>query len=248
MDGLPCAPRTSNVYTHVYVTDQSHLVGWKEQVQNMDWISRVPHKSLLAFAILTSVFVAPGAAVAQQAIGTAGAWRVEPTVGVWRQPHRGPATDHRIGQFVGLGFSRQTNSRLHPTVSLGYYRLGEALEVLTTAQGQPRTEVYDSELLPVSAGATVDLWKGSDAALGVGLELGAVWARDRLTSSIGPEPLAGVPKDDWTPSFLAAPSLGVRRALAPQLDLNATGRLLLGFGDFSPTTIPTLALGLGYQF
>jgi hypothetical protein len=214
----------------------------------MHWISRTPAKPLLALAIVASIFVAPGTAAGQQALGTAGVWRVEPTVGVWRQPHRGPATDRRIGQFVGFGFSRQTSSRVHPTVSLGYYRLGEALEVLTTAQGQPRTEVYDSELIPLSAGATVDLWQGSDAAVGLGLELGAVWERDRLAHSTGPEPLAGVPKDDWTPSFLAAPSLGVRRAIAPQLDLTATGRLLLGFGDFSPTTIPTLALGLGYQF
>jgi hypothetical protein len=204
--------------------------------------------SALAAVAAAAVLGTPVAIHAQQLPSNAAMWRVEPTVGIWRQPNRGPATDRRIGRFISLGFTRQGGSHVQLTASVGRYHVGDALEVMSTAQGQLRTEVYDSELIPVSAGAGADLWRGGPAAVSLGLEFGAVWARDRLVRSTGPEPLAGVPKDDWTPSFLAAPSLGIRHSIAARLDLTATGRLLLGFGDFSPTTIPTVALGLGYQF
>jgi hypothetical protein len=214
----------------------------------MNWIARRTTLAPVAFAALAAAFGSPNTAGAQQYPVSTGAWRIEPTVGIWRQHDRGPATDRRIGQFFGLGFSRQASARTHLTASLGYYRLGEALEVLGTAQGQPRTEVYDSELIPISAGGAADVWRGNAAAMSVGLELGAVWGRDRLARSTGPEPIGGVPEDDWTPAFLAAPSLGVRQTIGPRLDLTATGRLLLGFGDFSPETVPTVAFGLAYQF
>jgi hypothetical protein len=218
-------------------------------MRRMNRITRLTALAPMAFAsALTAALGSPAIASAQQDIRSASAWRIEPTVGIWRQHDRGPATDRRVGQFFGLGFSRQSGARAQLTASLGYYRLGEALEVLSTAQGQPRTEVYDSELLPVTAGAAADLWQSDASAVSLGVEFGAVWARDRLARSTGPEPLAGVPEDDWTPSFLAAPSLGVRRNIGPRLDLTATGRLLLGFGDFSPEMVPTVALGLAYQF
>ena len=214
-----------------------------------NWITRSTTSAPVAVAAaLAAALASPAIADAQQDIGSSSAWRIEPTVGIWRQNYRGPATDRRFGQFFGLGFSRQSAARTHLTASLGYYRLGEALEVLSTSQGQPRTEVYDSELLPISAGVAADLWRGDGSAVSLGLELGAVWSRDRLARSTGPEPLAGVPMDDWTPAFLVAPSLGLRRNIGPRLDLTATGRLLLGFGDYSPETVPTVALGLAYQF
>jgi hypothetical protein len=213
----------------------------------MTRMTRMTGWAPVALAALTAVFANPSAAGAQAA-NDAGLWRVEPTVGIWRQHDRGPATDRRIGQFFGLGFSRQVNNRAYMTGSFGYYRLGEALELQTTGQGQPRTEVYDAELIPLSAGVGLDVWRGEATALSLGAELGAVWARDRLARSTGPEPIGGVPKDDWTPSFLAAPSLGLRRSVGPRVDLTATGRLLLGFGDLEPNTIPTLALGFAYQF
>jgi hypothetical protein len=220
-------------------------------MRRMNWITRSTALAPVAFAAaLAAALGSPAIAGAQQDIGSASAsdWRIEPTAGIWRQHDRGPATNRRVGQFFGLGFSRQSGTHTQLTASLGYYRLGEALEVLSTAQGQPRTEVYDTELLPISAGVAADLWRGDATAVNLGLELGAVWGRDRLARSSGPEPLAGTPDDDWTPAFLAAPSLRVRRSIGSRLDLTATGRLLLGFGDFSPETIPTVALGLAYQF
>ena len=218
-------------------------------MRHMNWITRSTALARVAVtAALAAALSSPVVAGAQQDIGSTSAWHIEPAVGVWRQPDRGPATDRRIGQFFGLGFSRQFGARTQLTASLGYYRLGEALEVLTTGQGQPRTEVYDSELLPISAGVAADLWRSDVTAVSLGIELGAGWARDRLVRSTGPEPMAGVPKDDWTPAFLAAPSLRMRRNIGPRLDLTATGRLLLGFGDLSPETVPTVALGLAYQF
>ena len=238
----------SNVYTHVYVPHLDLSYSFYD-MSLMNWITRSSTFAPVAMAaMLAAALGSPVIAGAQQGIGSTSAWRIEPTVGVWRQPDRGPATDRRIGQFFGLGFSRQSGARTHLTASLSYYRLGEALEVLSTAQGQPRTEVYDSELFPISAGVAADLWRGDATAMSLGIELGAVWARDRLVRSTGPEPLAGVPEDDWTPAFLAAPSLGMRRNIGPRLDLTATGRLLLGFGDLSPETVPTVALGLAYQF
>jgi hypothetical protein len=203
---------------------------------------------LLAAAAL---FV-PVAARAQQESSDAGRWRVEPTVGIWRQLDRGAPAGRRVGPFVGLQVSQQRGRASRVTASAGYHRLDDALEIeVTDVSGQSRTDVYDAEIVSVTFGAAGDVWQGDAAAVAVGFEAGAGWNRDRLDRSIGSAsgPFAQPPTmDDWTPVLLATPSLAWRRTVGTRVELTATGRLLLAFGDINPSTIPTLASGVAYRF
>ena len=211
---------------------------------------RVHRSRLAASLIAAAALAAPVAGAAQEAPQAGGSWRLASTVGLWHQGDRGQFTGRQIGQFVGLEFGRQRTARARLTASAGYYRLDDALEVVTLlpTPGQSRTDVYDAELVPVTAGAAYDVWQGAVAAVSAGLEAGAAWNRDRLARSSGSSSALAPTRDDWTPVFLAAPSLGVRRAVGPRLDLTATGRMLLGFGDISPKSFPTVAVGAAYRF
>jgi hypothetical protein len=215
---------------------------------------RTAHRSPVALGLLAvAVLGVPVGASAQEGPNAAGGWRVEPAVGIWRQGDRGSSTGRRVGQFVGLQVSRQRGWATRLTASAGYHRLDDAFKLTTFGPtGQSRTDVYDAELLSVTAGAAGDVWQGSAAAVSLGVEAGAGWNRDRFTRSTGtanPGPFSQPPTiDAWEPVFLAAPSLAVRRAVGLRLELAATGRILLGFGDITPSTVPTLAAGVAYRF
>ncbi|MDQ3997346.1 MAG: hypothetical protein M3303_10050 [Gemmatimonadota bacterium] len=220
----------------------------------MTQLTRIPAgRCTAAVGVLAAaVLFTPVPARAQQESNDAGRWRVEPTVGLWRQLDRGAAAGRRVGPFVGLQVSQQRGRSARVTASAGYHRLDDALEIeVTDFSGQSRTDVYDAEIVSVTVGATGDVGQGDAAAVAVGFEAGAGWNRDRFDRSIGSVsgPFAQPPTiDDWTPVFLATPSLAWRRPVGTRVELTATGRVLLAFGDISPSTIPTLATGLAYRF
>ena len=216
--------------------------------------SRTARLSRAALALLAAATLSvPLAAGAQAEPDVAGTWRVEPAVGIWRQGDRGSSTGRRVGQFVGLRVSQQRGPGVRVTASAAYHQLDDAVELTTFGPtGQSRTDVYDAQIVSVTAGAAGDLWQGDAAAVSIGLEVGAGWNRDRFARSTGtpnPGPFSQPPTlDDWEPVFLAVPSLAVRRAVGSRVELTATARVLLGFGDISPHTVPTLAAGVAYRF
>ena len=206
---------------------------------------RTSRRSLGTISLLAAVLALP--------VPAWGQWRVEPAVGMWRQEDRGQYTGRRVGQFVALQLSQQRGAGARITASAGYHRLDDALEVLVVnVTGQSRTDVYDAEIVSVLAGAAGDIWQGGAAAVSVGIEAGAGWNRDRFARSSGDTftpPFTNPPTiDDWTPVFLAVPTLALRRAVGPRVELTASGRLLLGFGDMTPSTVPAVAVGVGYRF
>ena len=207
-------------------------------------------RSSLGALSAIAVAAAPISVAGAQQAGRA--WRVQPTAGLWVQEDRGVSTANRLGQFAGLEVSRQHGARTRLTASTGYYRIGDALEVMTTGQGQPRTEVYDVELVPVSAGIAHDVWQsagtGHAVAISLGLEAGAAWSRDHFVRSTGPDPIGGPPgPGEFSPAFLAAPALAVRRAVARQLEATVGVRTLLAFGDLTPGVLPTFSAGLAWR-
>ena len=220
----------------------------------MTQLTRMPARwSTAAVGVLAAAaFLVPVAARAQQESNDVGRWRVEPAVGIWRQLDRGAAAGRRVGPFVGLQVSHERGHSARVTASAGYHRLDDALEIVVTdLSGQSRTDVYDAEIVSVTVGAAGDVWQGDAAAVAVGFEAGAGWNRDRLDRSSGSVsgPFAQPPTlDDWTPVLLATPSLAWRRTVGTRVELTATGRVLLGFGDINPSTIPTLATGVAYRF
>ena len=199
----------------------------------------------LSAVALSAVALAAAPSIARaQEVG--GPWRVQPTAGLWVQPDIGNQIVDRVGQFVGLEVSRQRSARTRLTASTGYYRLGEAYESLTTAQGQPRTEVYRAENIPLSAGVADDLWQSGRAAVSVGLEAGALWQRNALARSTGPEPLGGTSSVGWTPIFVTTPAVAVRRALGPRLEVTAAARALV-FGEPGPDIISAFSAGFAWR-
>lgn len=190
---------------------------------------------------------------AQDGAVVARPWRVEPVVGIWRQ-ERDINTSRLVGPFIGLHVSRQHSGALRWTASAGYYRLEDSNEItLTDATGGSRTDVYDRDIISVTAGVSVDAWQGAATAVTIGFEVGPGWSRARVARSSGSisGPFSEPPAPGWGPAELvgfAAPSLAVRRAVGSRMELTAMGRVLIGVGDIQPRGIPTLGAGLAYRF
>jgi hypothetical protein len=193
----------------------------------------------------------PLAAGAQGGADVARRWRIEPAVGIWYQ-HDDGSTRRQVGQLVRLQVSRQRGAASRLTASAVYHRLDDAREQrISNPAGESRTDVYDMEIISVTAGAARDVGQGSAAAVSLGFETGGGLSRGRFDRSNGSlsGPFSYPPTTgDWEPIFFAAPSLALRHAVGPRVELTATGRVLLGVGDIGPNTIPTLAAGVAYRF
>jgi hypothetical protein len=212
---------------------------------------RIPRWSPVAVGVLVAAMVSiPVAVRAQDGASGARRWRIEPAVGVWHRSSGGPSTGRQVGQFVRLQVSRQRGAHVRLTASAGYHRLDDAIEdVVVNGSGQSRTDFYDAEIIAVTGGAARDLWQGRATAVSIGFEAGPSWSRDRHDRSIGSAMGAWPPTPgDWRLGFLGTPSLAVRHAVGPRVEFTATGRLLLGVGDFEPETVPTLGAGVAYRF
>lgn len=169
-------------------------------------------------------------------------WRVQPSVGVWLNEDLGIESVRRVGQSLTVQMSHEHGDRGRLTASLGYYRLDDARRRSTFIQGQPTTEYFDSEIVPVSVGFTYDAWKHRSLVVSVGLEGGAALGREKLSRASGPPPIdrdaAG-----WSPVPLLSPSVALRHSVGQRVELSATGRLLLGFGDLVPRSVPAFGIG-----
>ncbi len=211
-------------------------------------------RSLAVFGVLAALLGLPVAASAQQAPAGGGAWRIEPTAGVWHQGDRGQRTPRDIGPVLALTVSQQRGTTARITLTAGYHRLDDAFEVDAFGlNGERRTYTYDREIVAVTAGTAADVWQGNAAAVSVGIELGAGWSGSRLDRVVGPSVAPALePSTDrrrnWNPLFLTVPSLAARRAVGPRLELTTTARLLLAVGDMQPKTVPALSMGTAYRF
>ena len=200
--------------------------------------------SLAAIALAGTVTSNAGA---QQA---AGAWRIQPTAGLWWLA-TDEGWDNRLGQFAGLEVSCQRGERIRVTASTGFYRIGDADVVEPFGQGQPRTEYYDYQVVPLSVGAAYDVWQSGNAArpaaLSLGFEVGALWGREHLVRAVGLEPIGGEPgPGEFSPVVLAAPAITVRRAVARQVEVTAGLRGLVGFLD-GVEAATTFSAGLAWR-
>jgi hypothetical protein len=195
----------------------------------------------------------PDAADAQRA-STAGSWRIEPSVGIWHQDDNGPATGRRIGPLIGLRLSQQRSAYTRLTASAGFHRIDDAVEYTTVdVSGNSRNDIYDKEIASLTVGAAGDLWQGDAAAVSLGFEMGVGWSRisfQRSTGDVLTGPFVQPPDEggDWSPVFLAVPSIGLRRAMTSRVEFSTTARIMLAAGDLSPKTVPALAGGIGYRF
>jgi hypothetical protein len=203
-------------------------------------------------AVVAAMLGIPLAAGAQPGADVARRWRIEPAVGIWYQHDDGVSTRRQVGQLVRLQVSRQRGAASRLTASAVYHRLDDAREQrISNPAGESRTDVYDMEIISVTAGAARDVGQGSAAAVSLGFEMGGGLSRGRFDRSNGSlsGPFSYPPTTgDWEPIFFAAPSLALRHAVGPRVELTATGRVLLGVGDIGPNTIPTLAAGVAYRF
>ena len=206
-------------------------------------------------AALTAASILPVTVRAQGAV-TAGAWRIEPSVGVWRHDDNfggsGLSQPHHAGPAVALTLSRQRGAVWRITASATYHRLDDAVQVVQpTPSGQPRTDVYDTEIVSVSAGMAADVWRAGATSLGFGAEVGAGWKRYPLDRSSGPSTSPFLPTtfgSNWSPVGVLAPSVVLRRTVAARVELTATARALLAIGDMQPNAVPMIALGTAYRF
>jgi len=197
----------------------------------------------------------PATVRAQQAPSGAGAWRIEPAVGVWHQGSAPQGTSYRhprvAGPVLGLAVSQQRGAEVRLSAGVAYHRIDDAYELtLYGPTGQPRTYTADKEIISLIAGASRDLWQGATAAVGIGIEAGVAWNRSVLDRTNGPsiapflEPSITT---DWRLAGLIVPSLAARRAVGPRLEFTTTARLLLRVGDLQPDGIPVITVGTSYR-
>jgi hypothetical protein len=212
------------------------------------------HRSPAVLGVLVTLLGLPMTAGAQQAPAAAGTWRIEPTVGVWHQGDRGQRTPREVGPAFALTLSRQRGPGVRVTATAGYHRLDDAYEYQAFGlNGETRTYTYDREIVSLTAGTAADLSQGAAGAVSLGIELGAGWSGSRLDRVVGPSVAPALePSTDrrrnWEPLFLTVPSLALRRAVAPRLELTGTARILLAVGDMQPQSVPALTMGTAYRF
>jgi hypothetical protein len=221
-------------------------------------VTRIPVRRSPAIlpALTAAVLLGTPAAVgAQQApAAAAGAWRIEPTVGLWHQGgNPGLRAPRSVGPLAGLTVSRQDGERTRWTANVRYHRLDDAyeLEAYHPTTGEPRTYTYDRDLLSVTAGGSIDTWQGGVTSISLGGELGAGWSRHRLDRSAGATipPVSEMPaRGEWAPLFVGVSSLAVRRAIASHLEVTTAVRLLGAVGDMEPAIVAALTMGTAYRF
>ena len=106
--------------------------------------------------------------------------------------------------------------------------------------------VYRNDYRIATIGVEGDLIAGRTSFVG-GIDVGSAWRRISRTGQVGAPLDDGFGSREWSPNEILVPSLGIRRQVATQIAVGATGSMQYAHFLEGGSTSPMLTLGLVYR-